>query len=53
MINSTLQLNKFAAQKGVKTHGELLTKLIESKEIISYELAKLFTEKTDTYKALS
>lgn len=41
MINSTLQLNKFAAQMGVKTRGELLLKLIEKKELISHPVAKL------------
>ena len=41
MINSTLQLNKFIALVGVKSHDELLPKLIENKEIISFELAKL------------
>jgi hypothetical protein len=45
MINSTLQLNKFAVQMGAKTRGELLLKLIEKKEIVSVPVAKLIADK--------
>ncbi len=41
MINSTLQLNDFRAKMGVKTQGEVLAKLIETQERISFEVAKL------------
>ena len=54
MINSVKDLNKFAEDKGVKAHGELLSKLIEHKELISFQIAKLLTEKAPAaYKALS
>ena len=41
MINTVSQLNKFAAQVGVKGHGELLVKLIEKQEIVSVPMARL------------
>ena len=41
MINTVQQLNKFAEDRGVKTHGDLLPKLIEHKELVSFEIAKL------------
>jgi len=41
MINSVDQLNRFAAQNGVKAKGQLIPKLIETGEIVSFEIAKL------------
>ncbi len=45
MINTVLQLNRFAEKAGVKTRGQLLPALIEKQEIISFELAKLISDK--------
>lgn len=41
MINSHSQLNSFSQKAGVKNRGELLDKLIESKEIINHNIAEL------------
>lgn len=43
MISSTLQLNDFANREGVKTVDQLLPRLIESKELVSANIARLVT----------
>lgn len=44
MINTVQQLNDWAAKEGVKAHCDLLPKLIEHKEIVSSEMAKLLQQ---------
>ena len=41
MINSIQDLNKFAEKVGVKSHSQLLPKLIEHKELVSSNIARL------------
>jgi hypothetical protein len=44
MIQNIQQLNKFANREGVKTVDQLLPKLIESGELVSFSIAKLLTD---------
>ena len=44
MINSIQDLNKFAEKVGVKSHSQLLPKLIEHKELVSSNIARLVTQ---------
>ena len=46
MINSVEQLNKFAIQERLEHERDILPRLIERQELISFEIAKLLTNKT-------
>ena len=47
MISTTKQLNEFAQKAGVKHHGQLLPKLIEHKELVTSNIARLVTRHTE------
>lgn len=45
MINSVKQLNDWAVKAGVKHQNQLLPRLIEKREIITPQIAKLIMQK--------
>ena len=45
MIQTVKQLNTFIAQNGVESPRLIVPALIEKKEVISFQMAKLVTEK--------
>jgi hypothetical protein len=53
MIQNIQQLNKFANREGVKTVDQLLPKLIESRELVSANIAKLIERSVNDSKRLS
>lgn len=45
MIDTFTKLNRFAEQADVKHQGQLLPKLIEHRELVSSNIARLVTNK--------
>lgn len=52
MINTIAELNKFVEKEGIKAQGQLLPRLIERKELISSEIAKLIQPPVSDSKRL-
>lgn len=46
MINSTLQLNEFMEKNRVKNTAAIIPMLVEKKELITPQVAKLILKKT-------